>query len=168
MGDTDTGYHLSWGRYFFNHLQIVSSAYFSFLHPDAVMTNLLLPLSTDFIWSVQSNGYPGLVAMRAIVILFTLILIYKIFSPLQYDNSSYIRTSLMICMPIIAFIASCLIRRQLVFRPHLFSYFFIVLFIYILDRNDKFIIALPFLECSDEHTWDSISCYVGYFVCLSR
>ena len=145
MGDTDTGYHLAGGRYFFNHLQIVSSAYFSFLHPDAVMTNYYYLFQLISFGVFKVTGYPGLVAMRAIVILFTLILIYKIFSPLQYDNNSYIRTSLMICMPIIAFIASCLIRRQLVFRPHLFSYFFIVLFIYILDRNDKFIIALPFL-----------------------
>ena len=145
MGDTDTWYHLAGGRYFFNHLQIAGSAYFSFLHPDAVMTNYYYLFQLISFGVFKIVGYHGLLAMRVIVILSTLILIYKIFLPLQKDNNYDINTSLMIYIPILMLIASCLIRRQLVVRPHLFSYFFIVLFIYILDRHDKLIILLPFV-----------------------
>jgi hypothetical protein len=138
--DTDLWYHLSGGRYFWENGGIAQDAYFSFITPPKFWY--------DYYWMFQAivskvfswAGYPGLVALRCLLYVLTSLFVGLFF--LRHDENPQrllIGLAFFICFPI------ALITRELLVRPHLFSYLLIVVFLYILEFKRDKIWMLPLL-----------------------
>jgi tetratricopeptide (TPR) repeat protein len=139
--DTDLWYHLSGGRYFWQHGSIPGTSFFSFIEPPKIWY--------DYYWGFQViagkvfqwGAYYGLIAMRCLLYGLTVLFICLFFyRPLQNAAERHIG----LCM--IVLYAMALIHRELLVRPHLFSYFFIVLYLYVLEDHREKIWLLPLLS----------------------
>lgn len=138
--DTDLWYHLSGGRYFWQNGTIAGDAFFSYVSP---------PKSWyDYYWLFQVlvyklyewTGYQGLVGLRCLLYFLTTLFICLFFLDRgQYRTKQLLCFFFFICYPI------ALIFRELLVRPHLFSYLFIVVFLYILEMKRDKIWLLPIL-----------------------
>jgi len=138
--DTDLWYHLSGGRYFWQTGTIAGDAFFSYIVP---------PKSWyDYYWLFQAlvyklyqwTGYEGLVGLRCLLYVLTTLFICLFFLDRDtYRTKQVIVLFFFICYPI------ALIFRELLVRPHLFSYLFIVVFLYILEMKRDKIWLLPIL-----------------------
>jgi len=131
--DTDLWYHLSGGRYLVQHGVIPHDAYFSYIQPPK--------LWYDYYWLFQAivyiihqfTGYHGLIVLRCLLCLATILLIHLLLFR-RNDNAIAIVTGAVLFV----FISLGILHRELNVRPHLFSYLFIVCFLYILEvRPDK-------------------------------
>jgi tetratricopeptide (TPR) repeat protein len=88
----------------------------------------------------QWTGYQGLVGLRCLLYFLTTLFICLFFLDRgQYRTKQLISLFFFICYPI------ALIFRELLVRPHLFSYLFIVVFLYILEMKRDKIWLLPIL-----------------------
>lgn len=140
--DTDMWYHLNGGRYFFENFRIPESSFFSFIEPEREWNNYYW-LFQVFVYSIHHiSGYYGLVIFRAIVFLLTIYFIYKF---LAKDNTEYFSHRSVIFIMLI-FYGLAIQRRDLNIRPHLISYFFIVVFLYILEHRRDRIWLLPVIS----------------------
>ena len=137
-GDTDLWYHLSGGRYFFDHNTIPDSSYFSFLAPAKTWVDYYW-LFQVLVYKVHSFwDYYGLVFLRAIIYLGTVAVIFS------YVTAGNIRRPLS-AAEIVIFISYALLiipRFQLV-RPHIFSSLLVVVFLFILETKPKKAFLLP-------------------------
>lgn len=131
--DTDLWYHLSGGRYLVQHGVIPHDAYFSYIQPPK--------LWYDYYWLFQAvvyiihqfTGYHGLVVLRILLYLATVLLIHLLLFR-RNDSTIAIVTGAVLFV----FFSLGILNRELVVRPHLFSYLFIVCFLYILEvKPDK-------------------------------
>jgi len=137
--DADTWLHLGLGRYIREHRALPVDSFFSFLRP----TRLWL----DYYWLFQVlvdrifawGGYHGLVALRAVLYLATSSLAaVLLLSPRPgAAPSGWGRAALA------AILAAFLIPRFTLVRPHLFGYFFIAAFLYVLERRPDRAWLLP-------------------------
>ena len=138
--DTDLWYHLSGGRYFWKTGGIARDAYFSFISPPKFWYDYYWMFQAIVYKVFQWTGYPGLVALRCLLYFLTSLFIGLFF--IRHDENPkrlLIGLSCFICYPI------ALIARELLVRPHLFSYLFIVVFLYILECKKDKIWMLPLL-----------------------
>lgn len=137
--DTDLWYHLSGGRYFFENHRLADSSYFSFLAPAKSWYNYywLFQVIVYTIFSYAS--YYGLVILRCSMFLATAYFIYL--QLIQKGDDSKIIGSMFFF--IISTIA--LTFRESLVRPHLFSYLFIAIFLYILEKRREMLWLLPIL-----------------------
>lgn len=131
--DTDLWYHLAGGRYLLQHRVIPHDAYFSYVKPPLFWYN--------YYWLFQAiaylihlfTGYYGLIVLRGVLYLSTVLLIHRLLFR-RHDSAIVIATGAFL----FAFLSLGILDRELLVRPHLFSYFFIVCFLYILEiRTDK-------------------------------
>ena len=138
--DTDLWYHLSHGRYIFEHKSLPQTSYFSFISP--------LREWVDYYWLFQVLVYKiysfaqyyGLILLRAAVYLGAVLFIFLYFFSGQERKNSYFYLTLVFSLCFLLLLA----RFQLV-RPHTFSYFFIPCFLYILECKPQKAIFLPIL-----------------------
>ncbi len=138
--DTDIWYHLSGGRYFFENHQIADNSYFSFLSPAKNWYNYywLFQIITFTIFSYAD--YYALIILRCLLFLATAYLIYLQLVQEEEDDFKLL-------LALAFFVGSTLAftTRELLVRPHLFTYLFIALFLYLLEKKKKLLWLLPLL-----------------------
>lgn len=138
MTDTDLWYHLAGGRYFWQNWKIVHDAFFSYIQPDKEWYNYYWLFQVLIYKIFQWSEYYGLVFLRAVLYASTALFIF-LFLVRQNLN----RTNLLFGAFVFVACTFSIIGRELTVRPHLFSYFFIVAFIYIIEFRQKYIWLLP-------------------------
>ena len=140
-GDTDLWYHLSGGRYFFQHHALPDSSFFSFLRPQRTYVDYYWLFQALAYWIYRSFGYPGLIALRAALFLSTVSLIglYLFRYGRRYQSP-------IILVLFFAAFSLLLLRRSTVLRPHLFTNLMIPLFLLLLEEGSwRKLIWLPLL-----------------------
>jgi len=138
--DTDLWYHLSGGRYFWQNGTIAADAFFSYVLPPKSWYNYYWLFQVIVYKLYQWTGYHGLVGLRCFLYFLTILFICLFFlNRGQYRTKQAISLFFFICYPM------ALIFRELLVRPHLFSYLFIVVFLYILELKRDKIWLLPIL-----------------------
>ena len=140
--DSDLWYHLSGGRYFFNHLKIPTDAYFSFMSPAKEWTNYYW-LFQVIVFSIYTfSGYYGLILFRALLYLSTIFLIFRY---LTHDGASNQRLKEYGTALFTLYALAIIPRELFLVRPHLFSYLFIVAALLIIEQRKKRIWMLPLM-----------------------
>ena len=137
--DTDLWYHLSGGRYFFQHHTIPGTSYFSFLSPERKWTNYYY-LYQILVYSIfYFFNYYGLVIFRAIMALATLTFVYLI---LKNEEEKRVTNFLPLLLTVVFSVV--LEGRELNIRPHIISYFMMPFFLYVLEKKRRLAYLLPF------------------------
>ncbi|PKN65414.1 MAG: hypothetical protein CVU54_18825 [Deltaproteobacteria bacterium HGW-Deltaproteobacteria-12] len=140
MTDTDLWYHLSGGRYFWQNGTILRDAFFSYIQPQKEWYNYYWLFQVIIYKIFQWSGYYGLIILRCILYFFTAFFICSFFVH-RHDN----RTQLLLGLFLFVACAMVILYRELTVRPHLFSYFFIIVFLYILEFKQNKIWLLPLM-----------------------
>ncbi len=131
--DTDLWYHLSGGRYFWEHGAIANDAFFSYITPPKAWYNYYWLFQALIYKIFQWAGYYGLIVLRCLLYCLTVFFICLFFIKGKEN-----RTELLIGLFLLISYALVILYRDLLVRPHLFSYLFIVVFLFILEfRRDK-------------------------------
>jgi tetratricopeptide (TPR) repeat protein len=139
-GDTDIWYHLNGGRFIVEHRSLPTDSFFSFITPAREWI--------DYYWLFQAivyvthffTGYYGLVALRTLIFLIVIVLMLLFFrDKIEGSGKSYLYLTAVFSLYLIVLLP----RYQLV-RPHIFTYLFIVAFLYILElRKRKAALLFP-------------------------
>ncbi|MCG6535316.1 MAG: hypothetical protein L7F78_11635, partial [Syntrophales bacterium LBB04] len=138
--DTDLWYHLSGGRYLWQNGSIANKAFFSYIDPQKLWYNYYWMFQAIVFPIHKYSGYYGLIVFRCLLYLLTVLFIFFFFSRQDNERKGWIFSlSFFICYPIL------LIGRELNVRPHLFSYLFVVAFLYILERKRDKAWLLPLI-----------------------
>ena len=140
LTDTDLWYHLTSGRYLFEHRAIPHDSFFSFVEPPRAWS--------DYFWLFQGlvflihswSGYFGLIVLRALAYLAAMVLIIRYFF-----NGLEERERISWCAFLTVLYALILIPRYVNVRPHIFTYLFIVMFLYLLEHRPEKARWLPAL-----------------------
>jgi tetratricopeptide (TPR) repeat protein len=135
--DTDLWYHLSGGRYFFENLNIPNSAYYSFVDPGKTWYDYYWLFQVIAFSFYKLGAYYGLIFLRFLVFASTAFLICRIYLAKPEDSRNLI---VLVFLPFCIF---SIMPREVNLRPHSFSYFFYVLFLYVLNRAPGKIRILP-------------------------
>jgi len=138
--DTDSWYHLSGGRYFWQNGTIPGDAFFSFITPPRSWYNYYWLFQVIVYKIFEWTGYHGLIALRCFLFLLTALFISFFF--VRREDARIMQlfgVALFLSYPI-----AITLREQLV-RPHLFSYLFIVVFLFILEFKRDKVWLLPLL-----------------------
>jgi hypothetical protein len=139
--DTDLWYHLNGGRYFFTHNEPADSGFFSFIANERIWVNYYWLFQT-IVYSIFSIfDYQGLIILRTTVYLLTLgCTAYFLLKGNKKDSTILYFTI------ISALVFLALMHRHFqVVRPHIFSYFLIILFLSIFESKNKYwLFSLPF------------------------
>jgi tetratricopeptide (TPR) repeat protein len=140
MYDTDLWYHLSGGRYFWQNGTIARDAFFSYITPPKSWYNYYWLFQAAIYKIFQWTDYYGLIALRCLLYFLTALLICLSFVR-RHEN----RTELLLGLFLFVACTIVILYRELVVRPHLFSYLFIAVFLYILEFKRDKIWLLPVL-----------------------
>ncbi|MBF0515963.1 MAG: hypothetical protein HQK97_02430 [Nitrospirae bacterium] len=135
-GDTDLWYHLNGGRYIAAHGEIANSSFFSFLEPARHFSN--------YYWLFQLLNYKihlalgntGLIALRAMLFCLISAALFGVFRVRSEGITPFF--VLMLTMYIML-----LLPRSLLNRPHVFSYLFIAVFVYVYEIRPQRAYILP-------------------------
>lgn len=138
MGDTDMWYHLNGGRFFWSHGEVADTPYFSFFHPDREWINYFWGFQILTFSIFDLAGYHGLIVLRTTLFIGTIFFIYKHLS-FECHNKR------LIVLSILSIYIILMLDRSLQVRPHLFSYLFIIIFLYVLEYRPKLSPILPVL-----------------------
>lgn len=139
--DTDLWYHLSGGRYFWQSGgSIAHDAFFSYVTPPKSWYNYYWLFQAVIYKIFQWADYYGLIVLRCLLYFLTALFICLSFVR-QHEN----RTELLLGLFLFIACAIVILGRELAVRPHLFSYLFIVVFLYILEFKRDRIWLLPLL-----------------------
>ena len=131
-GDTDLWYHLSAGRYIFQHHAIPSTSFFSFLEPPRTYV--------DYYWLFQALVYGAyrLIGEHAFLLIraFFMLSSYGVIIALLFRAGKKSHPPL-----VLAFFAglylALLMQRGTAVRPHLVTYLMIPLFLWILECKPR-------------------------------
>jgi tetratricopeptide (TPR) repeat protein len=138
--DTDMWYHLSGGRYLLEYGALYNPFSNSYLEPAREFVN--------YYWGFQGIAYLlwlaagpfGLIALKTLLLVICAWFATKILlSDLPLDRATLLH------LLVISITVVLLCAKGTTIRPHLFSYCFISLFIYILLYRDKWLPVLPFI-----------------------
>jgi len=140
MTDTDLWYHLSGGRYFWRHGTIARDAFFSYITPPKSWYNYYWLFQVVVYKIFQWTDYYGLIALRCLLYFLTTLFICLSFAH-RHEN----RTELLFGLFLFVACAVVILSREMAVRPHLFSYLFIVVFLFILEFKRGKIWLLPIL-----------------------
>ncbi len=138
--DTDLWYHLSGGRFFFANHSIPQKTFFSFLDPPREYVNYYW-LFQVLVFKIYSlSDYYGLILLRTVIFSALGLLIMRFLMEGPGEERPYFYwTVIFICYTIF------LLPRFQLIRPHIFTYFFIVAFLYLFELHPKKIFLLPLL-----------------------
>ncbi len=169
--DTDLWYHLSGGRYFFAKGEIPHTTFFSFLTPQREYVNYYWLFQCLVYKCFTWGNYYSLIILKTTI--FTIMLaMVAIFLFRQQKERALFYLSIVFTLYMLI-----LIPRFNLIRPHMFSYFFIVLFLYIFEFQPSRLFFLPVITvlwCNlhgvEYHVILLITlCYIiDYFVDLFR
>jgi hypothetical protein len=137
-GDTDLWYHLNGGRYILEHVSVPKDSFFSFISPPREWVDYYWLFQTIVYGIFSSSGYYGLIIFRVIVFS---ALAWLVFSML-FRNADHKRSWFYPTFVFTLIFLLMLPRFQLI-RPHIFTYLFIAIFLYILEFKHKYIFVLP-------------------------
>ena len=140
MTDTDLWYHLSGGRYFWQQGTIVRDAFFSYIAPPKSWYNYYWLFQAVVYKVFEGTNYYGLIVLRCLLYFLTALFICLTFIR-RHEN----RTELLLGLFLFVACAIVILFRETVVRPHLFSYLFIVVFLYIMEYKRDKIWLLPLL-----------------------
>jgi len=140
MTDTDLWYHLCGGRYLWQNGMIAHDAFFSYISPAKIWYNYYWLFQAIVYKIFQGADYYGLIALRCL--LYSLTALFICFSCVRRQAN---RTELLLGLSLFISCTVLILHREMVVRPHLFSYFFIVVFLYILEYKRDKIWLLPLL-----------------------
>jgi len=136
--DTDLWYHLSGGRYFWQNGTVLKDAFFSYITPPKEWYNYYWLFQVIIYKLFQWSGYYGLIVFRCIIYCLTLFFIGSFFIRRKENQTILLAGAfLSICCAVV------ILYRELLVRPHLFSYLFIIFFLYILEYKRDKIWLLP-------------------------
>lgn len=140
MTDTDLWYHLSGGRYFWQEKSIANDAFFSYIQPPKDWYNYYWLFQVIIYKIYQATDYYGLILLRGLLYLVTALFICFCLLRRARNHAEILIGLLMFigCTVVIMY-------RELLVRPHLFSYLFIVVFLYVLEFKRDKIWLLPIL-----------------------
>ncbi len=141
--DFDLWYHLLGGSYILKHHALPDAPFFSYLQQNSGGW-------VDYYWLFQVvlesvyrlGGFAALVVFRSALYLVT---VWMVFSYLRRadeskDNGVYVFVLTLSCIYALA-----IVPRDLILRPHIVTYLFIVVFHFIVDRRPQWRWALPVL-----------------------
>ena len=138
--DFDLWYHLAGGRYILQHLAVPTTPFFSYL---SVPTGWV-----DYYWLFQVlaeglyrlDGYVVLIVLRAGLYLGTIALVYRYVREAQPEEDAW--GSLLAILIACAF-ALALIPRELLLRPHAFTYLYILVLHFSVNFRRRWVWWLP-------------------------
>jgi hypothetical protein len=140
-GDTDMWYHLSGGRYFFQYHKIPTTGFFSFLAQSREWSNYYWLFQVLIYLIYITTSYYGLIIFKTVVFLITgLTIVSLLFKDTNQDKQKIYFLILFVILSI-----GLIERYYSVLRPHMFSYLFIPLFIYLLESRTRALIVMPLL-----------------------
>ena len=126
--DTDTWFYLDNGRYLFAHHAIPHTSYFSFLSPPREWVNYSWLFQVLLYGLYLHAGYYGLILLRGAVYLATALLIFRLlFHGRDRSQARWWDALVAVLCQLL------LLPRNFDIRPHIFTYFFIVLFLYVIE-----------------------------------
>jgi hypothetical protein len=125
--DSDTFYHLASGRWMFENGRVLDRETFSFLAPGRPWLNFYWLFQSILYGAWRVGGYPGVLVLRAVVLLFTANLLFALIR--RRTGGARLETFV---FSLLAF--SLYLPRALNVRPHIFSYLFLVFLVWRLDR----------------------------------
>lgn len=139
-GDTDLWYHLNGGRYISENMTLPVNSYFSFITPAKDWVDYFW-LFQWLVYKVYSfSGYYGLIFLRSLIYLAVGIFLLKYLFKDMEQEDQYLYLVFIFSISLLF-----LLPRSKLVRPHLFSYLFILIFLYILEFNPQRVILLPIL-----------------------
>lgn len=139
-GDTDLWYHLNGGRYIFENKSIPKDSFFSFIDPPREWVDYFW-LFQVLVFKIYSfSDYYGLVFLRALIFFAIIFVVASYFLHKSHDKRPYLYAATLVPL----YILFLLPRYQLV-RPHILTYLFIAVFLYIIEFKKKKVIYLPAL-----------------------
>jgi hypothetical protein len=139
MGDTDMWYHLNGGRFFWENLSIPTTPFFSFIEPQQEWTNYYWGFQAIIFKIFDLAGYQGLAILRSVLGASTVLMLFTLFTKNRGEKNAVI-LFLLLAVFIIIYDG-----RVYQLRPHLFSYLFITIFLYILQYRPNLTPLLPIL-----------------------
>lgn len=138
--DFDLWYHLLGGTYILSHQALPTQAFFSYL-PDSGRW-------VDYYWLFQvivtllykAGGYVALIILRSLLYLVTIIMIWLCLRSDEDngDNGVFLFALAMTCA-----YAMAILPRDLMLRPHVFTYLFIVFFHNVINDRPRWGWSLP-------------------------
>ncbi len=138
--DTDLWYHLSGGKYFWKNFKIPIDAFFSYIMPQKSWYDYYWLFQVTVYKIYQYGAYYGLIVFRCAIFLLTVHFISQILIDRKADHREVLTGVFFLTAYSMA-----LTVRELLVRPHLFSYLFIAVFIYILEIKREKMWSLPLL-----------------------
>jgi tetratricopeptide (TPR) repeat protein len=139
--DMDLWYHMDGGRYIVENNQLPRETYFSFIEPTRKYVDYFW-LFQVLVYKIHSHfDYYGLIALRALTYSLMMLMTALFLLKAQGEKKSGFAIAL-----IFTLVACIMARRYLNVRPHLFSYLFIVSYLYILEFKPSHVIYLPLLS----------------------
>ena len=134
--DPDIFFHLGIGRYIFENLKIPKQDIFSYTLSGAEYI--------DFHWLFQVMIYSiykffnftGLIIFKTILVLTTIFLFFNI----SYKKERYLAAALTFFLPIL------ILQERSDFRPEVVSLFFSSVYIYIINKKERLMWLIPFLQ----------------------
>ena len=126
--DTDLWYHLNGGRYFFETGSVAKTSFFSFIAPQRLWVNYYWLFQVLVYQMFSWFGYTGLIFFRTLLSCATLLMIFFYLYKDQKDRDALLYYTLLFVFYVLLFLP-----RSLPVRPHLFSYLFMIIFLYILE-----------------------------------
>lgn len=138
LGDTDMWYHLNGGRYFWEHGRVATSPFFSFNDPDRTWINYFWGFQALVFKVHEIAGYQGLVVLRALLVFAGLVMVWRVIAGFREP-----RTAGLALLVLLALYVVLIDGRAYQLRPHLVSYAFIPLFVYVLEHRPRLALGLP-------------------------
>jgi tetratricopeptide (TPR) repeat protein len=138
LGDTDMWYHLNGGRYFWEHGEVPTSPFFSFNEPERAWVNYFWGFQALVYQVYDLAGYQGLIVLRAVLVFACMVTIWRVIAGFREPQTAGLALVVLLALYVIV-----VDGRAYQLRPHLVSYFFIVLFIYILEHRPRLAFLLP-------------------------
>ena len=138
LTDTDLWFHLSRGRYLFAHQIIPHDTFFSFISPPREYVNYSW-LFQALVYALHAHaGYYGLIAFRSVLFLATFLLLARyLLWEVPPRQLTWWRAF------VFALVWLVLLPRYQSVRPFLTDYFFMVVFLVVLDRHRRWALILP-------------------------
>ncbi len=137
--DFDLWYHLAGGAWIVEHLRLPDGPFFSFLSSDAWV---------DYYWLYQvlvhglhqAGGYAALSVLRALVYLAT---VWMVYCYLRASEQTEGNGAALLAILVTCAYALALQPRDLLLRPHGFTYLYIVFLHYVLNHRQQWAWWLP-------------------------
>jgi hypothetical protein len=138
LGDTDMWYHLNGGRYFWENGEVPTSPFFSFNDPERAWVNYYWGFQALVFKVHELAGYQGLVVLRALLVFAGLVMIWRVIAGFRQPQTAGLALLVLLALYVVL-----VDGRAYQLRPHLVSYFFIPLFIYVLEHRPRLAFMLP-------------------------